>query len=132
MPDELSEGMLEGVPDLGLGSLVRAVPGGQLVITPMWDAHAIEHYQVISFDIADSKLIILNRIEDIACNWYATGGKVSSGLTSLQFNNERLGILWDLPTDVEVGERDSLLLVVLDQRGGTAVGEITVEYKSPS
>ena len=132
VPDELSEGMLEGVPDLGLGSLVRAVPGGQLVITPMWDAHAIEHYQVISFDVADSKLIILNRIEDIACNWYATGGKVSSGLTSLQFNNERLGILWDLPTDVEVGERDSLLLVVLDQRGGTAVGEITVEYKSPS
>ena len=127
--EELSSGMLEGEPDLGLGSLVRAAPGGTISITPMWEANAVERYQVISFDIEASKLTVLNRVEDMACNWYATGGTVSSGLTSLQFDNDRLGMVWTLPTDVTAGDRDSLVLVVLDQRGGTAVGEITVEYK---
>ncbi len=127
--EELSTGMLEGVPDVGIGSLVRAAPGGQLAVTPMWGADAVERYQVISFDIEASKLTILNRVEDMACNWYATRGTVSSALTSLQFDDDRLGMVWTLPADAVVGERDSMILVVLDQRGGTAVGEITVEYK---
>lgn len=127
--EELTKGMLEGEPDLGLGSLVRASPGGQIAITPMWEANAVERYQVISFDIEASKLTILNRVEDMACNWYATRGRVSSGLTSLQFDDDRLGMVWSLPTDAEPGERDSVILVILDQRGGTAVGEITVEYR---
>lgn len=127
--DELTQGMLEGEPDVGLGSLVRASPGAQLALTPMWEANAVEHYQVISFDIQSSKLVILNRVEDMACNWYASRGAVSSGLTSMQFNDDRLGIVWSLPTDAKAGERDSIVLVVLDQRGGTGVAEITVEYK---
>ncbi len=127
--EEFTAGMLAGEPDLGLGSLLRVSPGGRIAITPVWDDDVVERYQVISFDIEASRLIILNRVEDIACSWYSTRGTVSSGLTSLQFNNDRLGITWDLPTDVAAGDRDSLVLVVLDQRGGTAVGEITVEYR---
>lgn len=128
LPEELTQGMLEGDPDVGPGSVVRVAPGTQLALTPMWEAGIVERYQVISFDIEESRLTILNRVEDIACTWYSTHGSVSSGLTSLQFDDDRLGIVWTLPADVEDGQRDSLILVALDQRGGTTVGEITVEY----
>ena len=127
--DELTEGTLEGEPDLGLGSLVRASPGGTIALTPMWEAGAVERYQVISFDIDTSELIVLNRVEDMACTWYTTRGFISSGTTSLTFTNDRLGSIWQLPTDAVAGERDSLVLVVLDQRGGTTVAEVTVEYR---
>lgn len=129
VPDELTQGTLEGVPDLGLGSLVRASPGAQIALTPMWAEGAVERYQVVSFDIEASQLVVLNRIEDMACSWYASRGSLNSGLSSLQFSDERLGNVWTLPSDAKSGERDSLVLVVLDQRGGTTVGEVTVEYR---
>ena len=129
VPEEFTQGMLEGDVDVGLGSVLRVKAGGQVALTPVWDAGVVERYQVISFDIEKSELVILNRVEDMACSWYATHGSVSAGLTSLQFNDDRLGVLWTLPTEIESGQRDSLVLVVLDQRGGTAVAEVTVVYE---
>jgi hypothetical protein len=95
----------------------------------MFAPGAVERYQVLSFDIEASRITILNRVEDLACNWYSTRGPTSNTLTSLQFTRERLGVLWQLPADAVSGERDSLVLVVLDQRGGTAVAEVTVTYR---
>jgi hypothetical protein len=125
----LSEGMLEGVPDLGVGSLLRASPGGTIALTPMWEAGAVERYQVISFDIAASKLTIENRVEDMACTWYVSRGFLNRGQTALEFTDDRLGTIWSLPTDAKTGERDSLVMVANDQRGGTNVVEVTVEYR---
>jgi hypothetical protein len=127
--DDLPQGYIEGEPDLGLRSLLRVSPGGRVAITPMWEPGSAERYQVLSFDIETSEIIVLNRVEDLACTWYSTRGDLSGTLTSLQFNNERLGIVWQLPTDAQPGERDSLVLVVLDQRGGTSVAELHVVYR---
>lgn len=127
--DQLTEGMLEGEPDLGLGSLVRASRGGTIALTPVWEAGAAERYQILTFDIDTSELVVKNRIEDMACTWYTSRGFISSGVTSLANTADRLGAIWTLPTDVASGDRDSLILVVLDQRGGTAVAEVTVEYR---
>ncbi len=127
--DELTQGYLEGEPDLGLRSLVRASPGGTIAITPVWEAGASERYQILSFDIDTSEIIVVNRVEDLAGTWYSTRGDLSSTLTSLQFNNERMGIVWQLPSDAEPGETDTLVLVVLDQRGGTTVAELNVVYR---
>lgn len=127
--DDLPQGYVEGEPDLGLKSLLRVSPGGRVAITPLWEPGGAERYQVISFDIDTSEVIVLNRVEDLACTWYSTRGGLSGTLTSLQFNDERLGIVWDLPTDAVSGEQDSLVLVVLDQRGGTTVAELNVVYR---
>lgn len=127
--DDLPQGYVEGEPDLGLQSLLRVSPGGRVAITPIWAPGSAERYQVISFDIESSELTVLNRVEDLACTWYSTRGDLSGTLTSLQFNNERLGIVWQLPSDAASGERDSLVLVVLDQRGGTSVAELHVVYR---
>lgn len=128
---ELTPGMVttDAVPpDLGLGSLLRASPGAVITVTPVFLPGPAERYQVVSFDVEASRVTLLNRVEDLACDWYTTRGNVSSSRTALQFRDE-LGVSWQLPTNVSAGERDSLVLVVLDQRGGTAVAEITVEYR---
>ena len=52
----------------------------------------------------------------------------SCAVTAVQFNT-KLGVVWQLPVDAEPGERDSLYLVILDQRGGTSFGQITVQYR---
>ena len=114
--------------ELGIGSLLRADPGAQIALTPVFAPNTVERYQVVSFDIQTSKIILLNRVEDIACNWYSTRGDIGTTLTALQLGPS-LGTTWSLPADAVSGERDSLYLVILDQRGGTALGEITVEYR---
>jgi hypothetical protein len=141
--DTLPEGTVSFTDDLNAtsreqvivhGSTIGASPGATLQLTPVFGAgnsgvpNSVERYQVISFDIEASKIIILNRVEDLACNWYSTRGELSSTLTAEQFNPS-LGITWTLPTDAEPGQRDVLVLVVLDQRGGTDVAELTVEYQ---
>ncbi len=126
---KLTQGMLEGEPDLRFNGLMRVSPGASISVTPMWAPGAVERYQVISFDIDTSLITVQNRVEDMACNWYASRGLPSAGLTSLEFTDERLGVVWNLPPDAVSGERDTLVLVVLDQRGGTTVVPITVEYR---
>lgn len=128
---QLSPGTLvdsEVPPDLGLASFVRAEPGATIAVTPVFSPDPAERYQVVSFDIAASKVILLNRVEDLACQWYSTRGNVSAAQTALQFG-DGLGISWTLPAGARAGERDSLVLVVLDQRGGTAVARMDVEYR---
>lgn len=130
-PNELSEGALttdDVPPDLGLGSLVRVSPGSVLAVSPVFEPEPAERYQVLSFDIEASRVVLLNRVEDLACTWYSTRGSVSDGQTALQFG-KGLGITWSLPSNAKAGERDTLLLVVLDQRGGTSLAEITVVYR---
>lgn len=128
-PEQMAEGYLADVaPDLGIGSLLRADPGAVITVTPVFTSDASEQYQVISFDIETSTIIVLNRVEDLACTWYSTRGDVSASLTALQ-QRDALGISWRLPFEAQTDERDSMVLVVLDQRGGTAVAEITVQYR---
>ena len=130
-PTKLTEGTATDdvvTPDLGPSSLLRANPGASIVVTPVFAPNTVERYQVVSFDLNASKIILLNRVEDLACNWYSTRGDVSSGLTALQ-NDPGLGISWHTPSNAKSGERDTLILVVLDQRGGTAVGTVAVEYR---
>ena len=128
-PELMTEGYLSDVtPDLGVGSLLRADPGALIAVTPVFTPDASEQYQVISFDIETSKIIVLNRVEDLACTWYSTRGDVSDSMTALQ-QGDALGVTWRLPFDAVTGERDSMVMVLLDQRGGTAVAEITVLYR---
>ena len=128
-PKLLTQGTLEGEPDLRNGSLLRVSPGGSISLTPMWAPGAVERYQVISFDIDTSTITVLNRVEDMACNWYASRGLPSPALTSIEYTQERLGMVWSFPADARSGERDSLALVVQDQRGGTTVFTVNVEYR---
>lgn len=125
----LTEGTLEGEPDVRFNSLLRVSPGGVVAVTPVWAPGAVERYQIISFDIDTSKVTVVNRVEDMALSWYASRGLPSSSLTSLENSNGRLGVVWNLPTDAQTGERDSLVVVVMDQRGGTTVVPLTVEYR---
>lgn len=114
---------------LGTESLLSVPRGGSVSVVPVFRPGARERYQVLGFEIESSELFIENRLEDLACSWYTTRGDVSAGLTSLPLDPS-LGVTWFLPSaGVEPGERDVLVMVVRDQRGGTAVGRITVEYR---
>ena len=70
-----------------------------------------------------------SRVEALGCQSYVTGGTTTNPQTALQFTTEHLDEVWPLPTDAKRGERGSLVLVVLDQRGGTSVTQVTVEYR---
>lgn len=112
--------------------ILEQAPGDVLHLTPLFTGdleapNSVERYQVISFDIEASQIIILNRIEDLALSWYSTRGEVSDTLTAEQFGDV-LGVSWTLPSEAVAGEQDTIVVVILDQRGGTAVGEITVRY----
>ncbi len=114
---------------VGRESILRADRGAVLAIEPVFRAGTVERYQVIGFDVELSKILLLNRVEDIALSWFSTGGEVSNGLTAVQ-QSHTLGVTWALPTDTrESGDRDTLVVVVQDQRGGTTVGTITVVYR---
>jgi hypothetical protein len=119
--------------DLRERSIVEAIAGDVLHLTPVFGLsgpaiNSVERYQVVSFDVEASKIIILNRIEDFAVSWYSTRGELSRTLTAEQFT-QGLGATWTLPIEAGAGEQDTLVVVVLDQRGGTAVGEIVVTYQ---
>ena len=124
----LTRGLVTGTPDIDVGSVVRAHAGQKIGITPVFADGASEQYQTVNFDLNTRAIQLQNATEDLACNWYNTRGDTSRTLTALAFV-KGLGVVWTLPDNALAGERDSLVLVVLDQRGGTAVGEITVEYE---
>ena len=112
---------------LGPTSLIRANPGATLYVRPVLKPDSREIYQVYGFDLDDQSLTIQNRWEDFAVNWYSTRGQVPD-LTTGQFQ-ESLDAEWSLPFDVEPGERDTIVMMMRDQRGGLAMGQITVEYR---
>jgi hypothetical protein len=131
--DNLDELFNEGMryhtsPDLGRSSLVRAARGGRISLTPVFEPDDVERYQTLKFDIEDQTVFLENRVEDYAAEWRTTDGDVSSDQTGLQFDR-RMGITWQLPTDKDPGDRDQLMMVVRDQRGGVEWATITVEYR---
>ncbi len=115
-------------PALAQESLLVSDPGAAIAITPVYTEGTVERYQVLTFSIEQSRLLLQNREEDFVNRWYCTRGNVSQTQTTLQFT-DALGVVWTLPPDAKAGERDSLYVVVLDQRGGTSFGQITVEYR---
>src|SRR5690606_19175906 len=106
------------VSDLGPSSLLRVPRGGRVHLTPVFPPGDQQHYQVIGFEVDSSELFIENRWEDYIVSWYTTRGDVSDPLTEVQLG-DRLGVTWQLPrANVESGERDTIIAVVRDQRGG--------------
>lgn len=132
--DELSALEAEGIrfaetSDLGRESLLRVPRGGQVHLTPVFPPGDRQHYQVLGFEVESSELFIENRWEDYVVSWYTTRGGLSKALSDVQ-TGDRLGVTWQLPSqNIEAGERDTLIGVVRDQRGGTTVGQVVVEYR---
>ncbi|MFZ9887856.1 MAG: hypothetical protein ACO3JL_10165 [Myxococcota bacterium] len=117
------------VSDLGPRSLLRVPRGGEVHLTPVFAVGDREHYQVLKFGVETQELFLENRWEDYVVSWYSTRGDVSRDVSDVQFFG-RLGLTWQLPFDgVLPGERDTLVAIARDQRGGTAVGHIVVEYR---
>lgn len=115
--------------DIGPRSQIRVARGSSIRLEPVFAEGDAERYQAFRFNIENSKLEIENRREDFVGNWYSTGGSLSLGLTTIVFYND-LSVVWTLPaTGVEAGDEDTLVAVFLDQRGGTAVGEVRVTYR---
>ena len=115
--------------DVGPRSSIRAARGSSIRLEPVFAEGDDERYQAFRFNIEDSTLEIENRREDFVGNWYSTGGSLSLNLTTVIFYDD-LSSVWTLPsTGVEPGDEDTLVAVFLDQRGGTAVGEIRVTYR---
>lgn len=122
-----SKGMfIADTSDVSPNALLKVPSGALLEIVPVFRDGAVEPYQIVSFDFEKSQLTIENRVEDFALAWYTTAGSTSNFTSSLQFQ-ESLNNLWQLPQR-DPGERESLVLVVVDQRGGTAVGQINLEF----
>lgn len=115
--------------DLGRSSLLRVPRGGHINLTPVFPPGDQQHYQVLSYEVDSQELFIENRWEDYVVSWYTTRGDVSDPLTDIQLDRH-LGVTWQLPReDVESGERDTIVAVVRDQRGGTTVAKVVVEYR---
>ena len=112
---------------LGPRSLLAVDPGAAVRVVPVFREGSVERYQILSFNIEDQTLFFENRREDFACSWSATGGQVPS-LTSNQFGRS-LEVEWITDETAQPGDRDALVLVTRDQRGGVAVGQITIEYR---
>jgi hypothetical protein len=141
-PDDLTKDMLYGDDvDLGLSSFATVNAGGLIALTPMFAEGALERYQVISFDIESSKIKLINRVEDMALEYFITRGSVSQASTALEFTRS-LGSIWTTPGRcpddadegrqqrcVRAGERDTLVVIARDQRGGVTWADMTVEYR---
>ena len=119
----------QGSLDLGPSSSIRAARGSSIRLEPVFTEGDNERYQAFRFNIEESTLEIENRREDFVGNWYTTGGSLSLGLTTVVFYDD-LSSVWTFPSaGVEPGDQDTLVAVFLDQRGGTAVGEVRVTYR---
>ena len=132
-PAALPDGIVLVAPDqsnldVGTDSRLAAAPGTILTLSPVFAADAVEPYQVITLAVEAQKIGVETRLEELAVSWYSTRGDISDTLTAIAVT-ETLGVRWALPTDALVGEQDTLVAVVVDQRGGTAVGLIQVTYR---
>jgi hypothetical protein len=111
---------------LGPRSLIQAYAGATLHIRPVFAPGTREPYQVFGYDLNNQKLTIENRLEDLALEWTATGGSVPAD-SNTEFGGT-IEVSWSLPSR-DPGERDAVIVVVRDQRGGVSMGQITVEYR---
>jgi hypothetical protein len=138
---DLTKDMLYGADvDIALSSTAVVNAGGLLALTPMFEEGTLERYQVISFDIESSKIKLINRVEQLAIEYFVTRGTTTTTSTSLDFG-QALGTIWTTPgpcddagdereaTCVRTGERDTLVMIVRDQRGGVTWADFTVTYR---
>lgn len=115
--------------DIGAQSSLRVARGSRIRLEPVFAEGDAERYQAFRFNIENNSLEIENRREDFVGNWYSTGGSLSLSLTTVVFYND-LSVVWTFPSEgVQAGDQDTLVAVFLDQRGGTAVGEVRVTYR---
>jgi hypothetical protein len=101
---------------------IQVEAGQVLDVVPV--VEDVEMYQVMIRDPQTSVIHVENKRENISCNWYATSGDPSDAQTT----SDDLSITWTLP-ESPPNARDALVVVVLDQRGGTTVSRIDVEYR---
>jgi hypothetical protein len=139
-PKELTKEMLYGTdPDLGAVSRSIVSGGGPIGLTPMFGEGSVERYQVLSFDIANSKIKIVNRVEDIVVEYFVTRGQLTGTKSALEFI-DTLGSIWTTPSPCDTtgdrdltcsqsGERDSLVMVARDQRGGVSSVTMNVQFR---
>ncbi|MFH1812193.1 MAG: hypothetical protein ABIJ09_25880 [Pseudomonadota bacterium] len=141
-------------PQLGPHPVLLVEPGGTLHLRPVFLPDSMERYQVFVLAPFAQEFALHNRYEDFVCFWYVTGGALGGGdgqgnITSstsraggvdrestVGFEAVRtpLDMDWVVAGTPEhpLGEgttRDTLVLVVEDQRGGVAVGQVIVEYR---
>jgi hypothetical protein len=126
---------LDVTPDVGPVSVVKAAPGSTVRIDPVLTSASIENYQGFDLDIQTQKPVLENRTENIAVQWFATSGDVGAAKTAihtaaigLDKADGSLGTSFTALTSKHRGDRDTILVVVDDQRGGVAFGRIELEY----
>jgi len=137
-------------PQLGPNPVLPVEPGATLHLRPVFAPGSMERYQVYVASPVSGTLGLEDRLEDFVCFWYITGGGLGEDgdQSNLTTSTAREGdaILagpdagdirtpLDLTWVVRAAEnlpptgRDTLVLVVQDQRGGVAVGQLVVEYQ---
>jgi hypothetical protein len=119
-------------PVIGAGSIAPVAEiivrrGETLTLAPSFFTYP-ELHQALSYDVEEERIIVRNVIEDYVVDFAVTGGVLDRTQT-LPIIDAGLGVTWLLPRDREPMSRDTLVLVVRDQRGGTGVGMLTVIYE---
>lgn len=119
-------------PIIGEGSVtpiaeVGARRGDAISLAPTFFTYP-ELHQTLSWDLEAERIVVRNVIEDYVVDFAVTGGVLERAQTIPVVDNG-LGITWLLPRDREIGSRDTVVMVVRDQRGGTGVGIVTVIYE---
>lgn len=140
-------------PQLGPHPVLLVEPGATLHLRPVFAPGSMERYQVFVLAPFAQSFALHNRTEDFVCFWYVTGGALGgaedsgnvttstsrAGGEDLPRSGDPEAIRTPLDMDWVVAgtpdhplgsgrTRDSLVLVVEDQRGGVAVGQVIVEY----
>ena len=137
-------------PQYGPNPLLSVEPGATLQLRPVFAPGSMERYQAYVAAPVSGTLGLEDRLEDFVCFWYITGGSLGDddGRGNMTTSTAREGgdlmaapeagvvrtpldMTWVVqPAEaVPPGGRDTLVLVVQDQRGGVAVGQVIVEYQ---
>lgn len=135
--DSDGDGIADFPADVGIHSIVRVRPGDDFRIDPVITAASFAPYQGFRLDVESGTQILENRREDLALEWFSTTGDVGNATTSQQGgfggggggDSARLGTTFTSRIDASPGDLDSIVVVLHDQRGGVAIGQIDVEYR---
>mgnify|MGYP000986025889 CR=1 FL=1 len=119
-------------PIVGAGSVepvaeIVVTRGERLTLAPSFVAPP-EVHQVIGYDLVEERIVVKNVVEDYVVDFAVTAGTLERSQT-VPIVDDGLGVVWLTSRDRAEGERDVLVLVVRDQRGGTGVGVLTVIYR---
>jgi hypothetical protein len=100
-------------------------PGDHVRLWPVFEADALEPYQVFEIDLQDSTIHIGNYNEELAISWYGSVGFPSIPLTDLKIN-EGYDTVYNYPS-VDAPERVTIYVVARDQRGGVSWETVELE-----